>query len=67
MADDKTFGSKNLQARDSWQEFGQRMGWRLFGWTFEHSASFIVSPHETITITKTVRRDIERALNMAGG
>lgn len=54
--------SDYIQIRKDWEEFGNRFGWKLIGWSSTWEALFEVDDIETIIITKTVRMQIEEAI-----
>ncbi len=47
----------------SWEAFGARLGWTLYGWTFGDRATFLVGDgREHVQISKGVRRAMEVAM-----
>ncbi len=54
-----------VQAGVSWRKFGDKFGWTLYGWSFDHTATFILSDHAHIQIGKTAREDIEKVFDAA--
>ena len=48
--------------RDWWMEFGDRFGWRLYGFTYRDGATFFVDKRETVEISGKVRTDIDTAM-----
>lgn len=46
------------EERDWWKKLADLLGWRLYGWTFKHVATFIDKEERTVTITGQQRDDI---------
>ena len=53
--------------RDYWNEFGELLGWRLWGWSYRSGASFFTERNSTIVlrITGQQRDQIMRAIESA--
>lgn len=51
----------HIAERDWWQDFGNRFGWWLYGWSDRASATFVFAG-ERFQISGAVRASIERAL-----
>jgi len=59
---------ETIADRDMWKAFGDQFGWQLYGWSYDHSASFFYGhTRQTAEITKTMREDIQRAMDTKSG
>ena len=58
---------KVMADRNYWMEFANTFGWRLYGFTYSHEASFLTTPHgnRLLEITGDERDTIMRKVRGA--
>lgn len=60
---DDAYIKRALDDRDWWMEFGNRLGWQLYGFNYREVATFRLKSGAHVEVLLETRIDIERTWN----